>query len=345
MARRIALVVGVGRYEALPGLRSMDSDLGSLAAVLREPDSGAYEVTTVSNPSSQQLAATFNRTLTSAVPSDQLLLYFGGHGLVSKSGQFFLAGTDTDPDRIETSSYRADNLARLLSESRATRIVLLLDCCYSGSLVKSSAIHAGVRRVVPAPGNPQDQRAILTSASDIELSHYDTHGSVFTTAAVEGLGGAADLNFDGSIGVLELYQFVASRVAQAVPSQQPDYTVLGFADSFVVAESPRTALAELTLPPALVGAAGGMRPARELLSAYSRARRDLPADTAAVTLLERAEQVVSAATAIWEESVAATWLGSANSHLGGARPVDVLMLDGPDQVLAALESSAAGSFA
>jgi hypothetical protein len=54
---------------------------------------------------------------------------------------------------------------------------------------------------------------------------------------------------------------------------------------------------------------------------------------------------MAATTRIWEESVAATWLGSANSYLDGARPVDVLMLDGPDEVLVALEASAAGSFA
>ncbi|MDQ2737669.1 MAG: DUF2384 domain-containing protein [Actinomycetota bacterium] len=42
---------------------------------------------------------------------------------------------------------------------------------------------------------------------------------------------------------------------------------------------------------------------------------------------------------------ATTWMSSANAHLDGARPIDVLALRGPGPVLAALDSGAWGGAA
>lgn len=56
--------------------------------------------------------------------------------------------------------------------------------------------------------------------------------------------------------------------------------------------------------------------------------------------------VVEACRRVWgaDETVAA-WLTGRNSFLGGARPVDVLRLEGVSRVLDALEQEAAGSYA
>jgi uncharacterized protein (DUF2384 family) len=48
---------------------------------------------------------------------------------------------------------------------------------------------------------------------------------------------------------------------------------------------------------------------------------------------------------LWDHEVAELWMQSANAHLGGARPVDVLLLRGPDEVLDALAVTEAGGFA
>jgi hypothetical protein len=48
---------------------------------------------------------------------------------------------------------------------------------------------------------------------------------------------------------------------------------------------------------------------------------------------------------VWAEPVAEVWMVSANAHLGGARPVDVLALSGPAEVLAALDAVEAGGYA
>lgn len=56
------------------------------------------------------------------------------------------------------------------------------------------------------------------------------------------------------------------------------------------------------------------------------------------------EHVVSRARLVWGDPAATTWLESANSYLGGARPLAVLLSEGPGRVLDALDAVAAGSF-
>lgn len=48
---------------------------------------------------------------------------------------------------------------------------------------------------------------------------------------------------------------------------------------------------------------------------------------------------------LYEPEVAARWLESPNSFLGGARPMDVLLQDGPAPVIEAIDATIAGSYA
>lgn len=63
-----------------------------------------------------------------------------------------------------------------------------------------------------------------------------------------------------------------------------------------------------------------------------------PENPALTVVRARAEQV-------WAAPVAELWLHSANTYLGGARPVDVVELRGPQEVLDALDAITAGAFA
>lgn len=62
-------------------------------------------------------------------------------------------------------------------------------------------------------------------------------------------------------------------------------------------------------------------------------------------LLIDVEHVFARARIVWGEPAASTWMTSANAHLGGARPIDVVRLQGPGPVLAALDAAAWGGAA
>jgi uncharacterized protein (DUF2384 family) len=48
---------------------------------------------------------------------------------------------------------------------------------------------------------------------------------------------------------------------------------------------------------------------------------------------------------VWSGDVAFDWLTGSNPHLEGARPIDVLMIRGPSEVVAALDADDAGAYA
>lgn len=55
------------------------------------------------------------------------------------------------------------------------------------------------------------------------------------------------------------------------------------------------------------------------------------------------EHILARARLVWGAEAAATWMESANSYLGGARPVDVLRISGSAPVLEALDAETWGA--
>ena len=45
----------------------------------------------------------------------------------------YLASSDIDPDQPYRSGFSFEELTKMIQKSRSTRIVVILDCCYSGS--------------------------------------------------------------------------------------------------------------------------------------------------------------------------------------------------------------------
>ncbi len=62
-------------------------------------------------------------------------------------------------------------------------------------------------------------------------------------------------------------------------------------------------------------------------------------------LLIDLEHVLARVRLVWAEPTAANWMTSANAHLGGARPIDVLSTRGVGPVLDALDAGAWGGAA
>jgi hypothetical protein len=57
------------------------------------------------------------------------------------------------------------------------------------------------------------------------------------------------------------------------------------------------------------------------------------------------EAVVAQLLLLWDSEIVPDWLTSPNGHLDGARPIDVLKLRGPAEVLEAVAAQASGAFA
>jgi uncharacterized caspase-like protein len=130
-----------------------------------------------------------------------------GHGALI-DGELFLLPHEIDagePLEIKASALAAEELrAELAGLGALGRVLVLLDACRPGAAAASGA------------GVATPNVTVLTSSSGAEALREDAawgggHGA-FTHALLEALGGAADGNRDGLVGVSELMAHLARRV-------------------------------------------------------------------------------------------------------------------------------------
>ncbi|MBM7054291.1 caspase, EACC1-associated type [Streptomyces durocortorensis] len=112
-----------------------------------------------------------------------LLVYFVGHGLLGPGGELYLAASGTDqlvPGLAEHQALSFSSLRQALSVSRASSIVVVLDCCFSAR----GSLQAGVS--VPAfMTGPADGFYLIGSAEQLALAPPDAAHTAFTGAVIE----------------------------------------------------------------------------------------------------------------------------------------------------------------
>jgi uncharacterized RDD family membrane protein YckC/uncharacterized caspase-like protein len=227
---RRALIVAVADYSEpkLARLRAPATDAERLAAVLRDPEIGAFEVDLSLDEDEPRLSRRIARFFSGRHPDDLLFLHFSCHGVKDDAGELHLATTDTEMgDLLGVTSISSSWLSRQIDRSRSKRIVVLLDCCFSGSFPFGMRARAGadvdVRGALEGRG-----RAVITASSSMEYAYEGDElsgsgtPSIFTSAVVEGLAsGKADRDQDRRISIDELYDYVFDQVRERTPSQSP----------------------------------------------------------------------------------------------------------------------------
>lgn len=149
---------------------------------------------------------------------DQLVLFFGGHGLMY-DGKYYLAGHDLDVNAIaRTGIAWAEVEAALLSS--AGTVVLFLDACHSGAANLAASNEAAFDSSVGV------QRSIvLFAASKARELSYEASGEsrgVFSLAITRALRDRTQTDVDGNgrIEHIELYRAVRRQVYQASAGRQ-----------------------------------------------------------------------------------------------------------------------------
>src|SRR5580692_3831951 len=74
-----------------------------------------------------------------AAAEDTLLVYFAGHGRTGRRNELFLCLPDTDPDDLWFTALGYERVREAVAESRATKKVVILDCCFSGRALADQA--------------------------------------------------------------------------------------------------------------------------------------------------------------------------------------------------------------
>lgn len=288
---RYALIIASHEF-ADPGLSSLRApahDAARLGEVLADPRIGAFHVRTMINSSAAEVNEAVEDFFADRDPDDLLVLHFSGHGVKDEAGELHFATSGTKLSRLAGTAVSADFVARRMNRSRSRRIVLLLDCCYSGAFGRGMVARAGGSVGLEEQFGGSG-RAVITASSAMEYAFEgaavadssEGEPSVFTSALVHGLeSGDADRDQDGHVGLDELYEYVYDRVRRVTPHQTPGKWMLDVRGDLRIARRARPVTVPAPLPPELQEAidhslpgvrAGAVPELRRLLSVAHEGR-------------------------------------------------------------------------
>ena len=153
--------------------------------MLQDQHVGAFEVETVLNQPCQDVEIALARFLSTGKRGDTLLLHFSCHGVKDLSGELYFATTDTDLSLLKVTGVASSMVKEAIDESRASLILCLVDCCYSGAFTKSTKAAATLDLTERLGGQG---RAVITASTSLQLAlDGKEEPSLFTRAVVEGL--------------------------------------------------------------------------------------------------------------------------------------------------------------
>ncbi|MFD8050143.1 caspase domain-containing protein [Streptomyces chartreusis] len=111
-----------------------------------------------------------------------LLIYFVGHGVVSRSGALCLTAGDTQLRYPDLTGLEYDKVRSALLDSPAQVKLVILDCCYSGRIIQGLA-GAGESQLVDST----DIRGVYTLTAADQVAHVPSHGESAGTSFTQAL--------------------------------------------------------------------------------------------------------------------------------------------------------------
>ncbi len=228
--QRFAVLIGNGTYDPneprLMPLRCPAQDVAGLAEVLASETHGPYQVTSLVDAThSQVLEAVYDALMNQAGKEDQVLIYYSGHGKPDPNGDLYLASADTRLKYLPISSVPLNTIGQWMKQSKSRKILLVLDCCYSGAVERLFTRGEVADQISMALPKQLAGRGtyVLTASTDVQLAEEkegDQYG-LLTKHIIGGIkDGGADRDDDGVVSMNELLAYVQDKVA-AEGSQSP----------------------------------------------------------------------------------------------------------------------------
>ncbi|CAF2944235.1 unnamed protein product [Rotaria sp. Silwood2] len=126
--RKLALVIGIGKYEHCEELQNPENDANDMSSILESIDFIVTKKLHLKRAEMQHVLIDFENSIE---PGDMVLFYFAGHG-VQWEDQNYLILTDTpnlDGAALNKSAINAQNILDTLSDRNPYVTIFLLDCC------------------------------------------------------------------------------------------------------------------------------------------------------------------------------------------------------------------------
>ncbi len=214
LGRYHALVIGNENYAKIEPLRTARADAEAVATLLR--NRYGYAVELLLDADRATIVSTLARYRAELTPSDNLLIYYAGHGVFDPEEDhgYWLP---VDAERNDPSAWVANaSVTRQLKAMEAKHVLVVADSCYSGTLMR------GLARVGRDPGHldrlvSRRSRTALTSGGDEPVADGSGPHSAFAAAFLREL----EQN-EVVLEAAELFQRVR-RAVELESAQRPRY--------------------------------------------------------------------------------------------------------------------------
>jgi TPR repeat protein/uncharacterized caspase-like protein len=144
-ASKIALVVGVSRYAAGGVLRNTVGDANLVGDALRKV---GFSVTTVTDPTRQELVAAIDALQQQSQGSEAAVIYFAGHGVDIAGVNYLLPRDASNKSTAQMigSGLEADRVRMAVARASKVRLVILDACRDTPAGVRLADVPAGLGR-------------------------------------------------------------------------------------------------------------------------------------------------------------------------------------------------------
>ena len=219
-----ALVIGISKYreKIIPEVKYAKKDADIMARYLENVvgiPKANIKLITDSAVTKSDIEAYIGDWLPRRVNKEStVFIYYSGHGAPDPHGtDAYIVPYEGHPD-FPSKLYPIKNMYESLNKLHAKDVIVMLDSCFSGTGGRS-VTSVGARPLVISIANPllsEGKIMVLAASTGNQISSdYDKvqHG-LFTYYLLKGMRGEADVDGNGIVELIELYEYVKTNVSE-----------------------------------------------------------------------------------------------------------------------------------
>ncbi len=235
--RDVAVIVGIQQYahvSNIPGAAKNATDWYRYMVKTRGLPSDRVTLLLDQDATREEIRLAAEEAARLAGGKGQLWFVFIGHGAPSPSDQDgLLVGFDAQQKArsLSTRSVSRSEILRILESSRAARINVVLDACFSGKNNAGEQLVAGLQPLVVTHSEPtSDPRTTLMTAAASDEFAGPLPGAqrpAFSYLLLGGLRGWADEDSDGRVSAGELHRYTSRTLRSTLRGRSQTPSLVG----------------------------------------------------------------------------------------------------------------------
>lgn len=202
-----ALIVGINWYDHISKLNACVADADAVNQLLKRDADGSpnYHCQLLTSNDALSSSKVTQPALRAACVdlfkhTDEVLLYFSGHGALSETGGY-LATSDAQRDNW---GIPMEEVIRLANRSKARDVLIILDCCHAGEIGNSPFTGDNPIAVL------RENVTVIAASRSSEVAMEESGHGLFTAALLDALGGGA-ADHMGWVTAPSIYAYVERR--------------------------------------------------------------------------------------------------------------------------------------